>query len=304
MRLARTALLVLTALAAAAPALADPAGFAFLKVPAGARASGLSGAYASLADGTEGIFWNPAALEGVKGIQVIGSHYEYLEKLRHDQFAVGWRMLGGGVAASVRALYSEPIEERDALGNLIGTFGSHDLQFALGYGRQIAPGLRFGATGEAVRERIADEAAMTFAASAGTTWEPARLAGVRLSASVNDLGPAAHYQIGGSSGDPVRLPSAVQLGASYARPFTDGFAIRGALESRMIAGQGGIESVGAELAHLSGAAVRAGLSVGDTESSFSVGAGWAVQSLRLDYAFVPFKNELGDTHRLSFAAQF
>jgi hypothetical protein len=72
----------------------------------------------------------------------------------------------------------------------------------------------------------------------------------------------------------------------------------------MIAGQGGIESVGAELAHLSGAAVRAGLSVGDTESSFSVGAGWAVQSLRLDYAFVPFKNDLGDTHRLSFAAQF
>jgi hypothetical protein len=60
----------------------------------------------------------------------------------------------------------------------------------------------------------------------------------------------------------------------------------------------------AELAHPSGAAIRAGLAAGDTESSVSFGVGWAVQSLHLDYACVPFKSELGDTHRFSFAAQF
>jgi hypothetical protein len=61
---------------------------------------------------------------------------------------------------------------------------------------------------------------------------------------------------------------------------------------------------GAEVAHSSGAALRAGWRWNDDASGFSAGAGSTLGSVQLDYAFVPFKYDLGDTHRFSVAARF
>src|SRR5437867_7075822 len=88
-----------------APSFAAPAGFAFLEIPSGARASAMGGAYASLAQGAEAAFWNPAGLEATRGTQITASHFELYQKLRHDQFAIAGHLLGGGLSASVRALY-------------------------------------------------------------------------------------------------------------------------------------------------------------------------------------------------------
>jgi hypothetical protein len=295
--------LVLLAVGLTRQASADPTGFAFLKIPAGARASAMGGAYASIAEGVEGAWWNPAALASAKGVQVIASHDEYLASLRHDQFGVAGHLLGGGVSGSLRALYSEPIPERDALGNEIGTFGAHDLQFGLGYGWQVQPGWRLGASSQVIRERIADASATTWSVGLGTTWDPARVSGLRLSADAHDLGPAGHFTIDGTSGEPVALPAAVRLGASLARP-VGALTARGALETSMTSGQAGIVMLGTELAQSSGFALRGGWRWGDTESSYALGAGWSVKALRLDYAFVPFRNDLGDTHRFTLATQF
>ena len=286
------------------PAFSSPSGFAFLEVPAGSRASALGGAYASLAEGVDAAFWNPAGLQSVQGLQVTGSHYEFFEKLRHDQFAVAGHMFGGGIAASLRALYSEPIDERDELGNLIGSFGTHDLEFGLEYGRLVAPGLELGASTQLVRERIANSAAQTYAFGAGARWAPDMLHGLRLSASAHNLGPSATFLIDGEKGEPVDLPAAVQAGVSYGSDAVRGFALRGALEGRFTRGRAGIGMLGGEVGSESGAAVRVGLRVNDSASSFSAGAGYAFQSLRLDYAFVPYRLDLGDTHRFSFTARF
>ena len=296
-------LVALAALTIPRPASADPAGFAFLKIPAGARASAMGGAYASIAEGVEGSWWNPAALESAKGVQVIASHDEYLSTLRHDQFGVAGHLLGGGVSASIRALYSEPITERDAVGNEIGTFGAHDLQLGLGYGYALAAGWRAGASAQVIRERIADASATTWSVGFGTSWDPARVKGLRLSADAHDLGPSGHFTIDGTPGGAVALPSALRLGVSLARP-AGSLTARGALETSMISGQAGIVMLGGELAHTSGFALRGGMRWGDTESSYSLGAGWSLKALRIDYAFVPFSDDLGDTHRFSLATQF
>jgi hypothetical protein len=214
-------------------------------------------------------------------------------------------MFGGGVGASLRALYSEPIEERDDLGNLIGSFGAHDLEFGLSYGRAVAAGVELGASTQVVRERIANAAATTYAFGLGSRWSPARWPGLRLSASGHNLGPSATFKIDGLPvSDPVALPAAFQTGVSYGTSAVRGLALRGALEGRFSRGRSGIGMVGAELAGASGAAVRVGFRVNDSASSFSAGAGYAFQSLRLDYAFVPYRLDLGDTHRFSFSAQF
>jgi hypothetical protein len=298
------------ALLCARSACCAPSGFAFLEVPAGARAAALGGAFAALGQGVEAAFWNPAGLEAVQGIQITGTHVEYVQTLRHEQFALAGRAFGGGLAASLRALYSEPIEERDELGNLIGSFGAHDLEFALAYGRSIAPGLSVGGTVQALRERLADASASTYAAGLGAVWAPARVSGLRLGLSAHNLGAAARFGLEGGPGEPVALPTAVQAGGSWQRVLARGPVLRTALEGRFTRGRSGIGMLGLELATAGGAngagaaALRGGLRVNDDASSFSLGAGYALGGLRVDYAFVPLRLDLGDTHRISFTAQF
>src|SRR5262245_7661424 len=112
---------VLLAVLAAPTAAAAPSGFSFLEVPAGARASALGGAFVASGEGVEAAFWNPAGLAAVDRVQITGSHAETFQHLRHDQFAVAGRWLGGGLSTSLRAFYSDPIESRDELGNVTGT---------------------------------------------------------------------------------------------------------------------------------------------------------------------------------------
>jgi hypothetical protein len=281
-----------------------PSGFAFLEVPAGARASALGGAYASVGEGVDAAFWNPAGLAAVKGIQVSGAHYEFFQHLRHDQFAAAGSLWGFGVSGSLRALYSEPIESRDDIGNLIGTFGGHDLEFAVGAGHALGSQLRVGGSAQIVRERIADAAATTYAFGAGASWDPAAWPGVRVSLSGHNLGPAAHYHFDGADGADVALPMAAQTGVSYRRAVGATMNVTAALETRLAQGRGGVGMFGVELAHASGAAVRFGLRANDDASSLSMGAGVTRRTLRLDYAFVPYRLDLGDTHRIAFTAQF
>jgi len=298
--------MVAAALACAlAPAAgAGPAGFAFLEVPAGARASALGGAYASLASGVEAVYWNPAGLDAARGTQIAASHFELYSGLRHDQFAIAGHLLGGGIAAALRAFYSEPIEERDELGNLTGSFGAHDLEFAIGYGCSVRPGLRAGGTVQAVRERLANLAVTTYAMGLGASWEPAFWPGSRWSLSTHNLGPSRSYVIDGSKGTPVDLPAAVQGGVSYGRVVAQGMNLKGALESRFTRGRDGVAMLGGELGSPVGAALRLGLRVNDSSANFSVGAGYAKSALHLDYAFVPSRLDLDDTHRFSVTTQF
>ena len=300
----RSLALLLMAVLAAAPAAADPSGFAFLEVPAGARAAALGGAFASLGDGVEASFWNPAGLAAIEGIQITGGHDESFLHLRHDQFAVAGRLLGGGVSASLRAFYSEPIVARDELGNETGTFGGHDLDFGLSYGRELAAGLRLGATARLIRERIADLSAGTYALGAGATWQPPERSALRLGVMVDHVGPDANYTFADGPGQPVPLPMAVQAGASYRFALGGQAALGAALETRVVRGRPAIAMLGGELTHPSGTALRLGLRANDDATRLSAGAGYAMRALSLDYAFVADRLEVGDSHRVSFTARF
>ncbi len=287
----------------AVPAVAAPPGFAFLEVPVGARASAMGGAYAAVAKGAEAAFWNPAGLLGTERTEISGTHYEWIESLRQDQFVLAGQLFGGGVAASLRSLYSEPIEQRDELGNLIGTFGSHDLQFGLGYGFDLGGGLSGGVSGQFVRERLAELSADTWGVDMGAAFAPESWGGVRAALAIQNLGPAAQYTLDGVPGRDVGLPLALHGGVSASRGLGT-LTLLGALDSRLTVGRPGVVALGAELASPIGASLRAGLRMNDDLATASFGVGYAARAYAVDYAFVPSKLDLADTHRFSFSARF
>ncbi len=300
----RTLVIVIAAALAVSPAVAGQPGFAFLEVPAGARAAAMGGAYASVAKGAEAAFWNPAGLAAFPGTQLSATHTETYEHLRHDQVAIAGRLLGGGLAASLRAMYSEAIPERDDLGNVIGSFGAHDLEFLAGYGRELSGGMSLGVTAQVVRERIADLAATTWAMGAGATCNVGVLPGGRASLSVHNVGPAGHYLLDGVEGQPVKLPTALHAGLSMARGAFQNFTGLVALEARATRGRKALVSLGGELDSPAGAALRMGFRAGDDVASWTAGAGWRASALSVDYAFVPSRLDLDDTHRFSLTARF
>jgi hypothetical protein len=279
-------------------------GFAFLEVPGGARAASMGGAFATVARGAEAAFWNPAGLALTSGTELAATHTETYEQLRHEHVALAGKLFGGGLAASIRAMYSEPIEERDDLGNVVGSFGAHDLEFLAGYGRTLAGGTSVGLSAQVVRERIADLAATTWAVNAGTAIGLPLLPGGRASLSVHNLGPAAHYVVDGVQGQPVNLPTAVHAGISTSRSAFQNFTGLLAVEARATRGRQALVSVGGELDSPAGAALRFGFRAGDDVASWSAGAGWRAQKLSVDYAFVPSRLDLDDTHRFSLTARF
>jgi len=303
-RYLRAAVAPLLVILGVTPAAGSPSGFAFLEVPAGARASALGGAFATVGEGVEASFWNPAGLAAVAGVQVTGAHVESFQDFRHDQFAIAGRWLGGGVAASLRAFYSQPIVARDELGNETGTFGGHDLGFGLGYGRALGGGFRVGASARLIRERIAELSTGTYGLGAGATWQLPAVPALQLGLMVDNIGPDANFTFADGPGQPVPLPMAMQAGAAYRWALPGAVQIGASAETRLTRGRAGVAMLGGELSHPNGAALRLGLRVNDDATRMSAGAGYAMTSLRLDYAFVADRIDIGDSHRVSFTASF
>ncbi len=279
-------------------------GFAFLDIPAGARASAMGGAYSAVVRDADAALWNPAALDGVSRLEVSGSHAELQSQLHYDAIVLGGRLWGGGYGLSMRALYSEAIEARDESGNLTGTFGSHDLQFAFSYGHRLLEGVSVGGSAELVRERISDSSAQTLAFDLGATVEPAALPGSRVSLALQNMGKAPHYTFDGIAGEDVPLPTALTSGFSLARLVGHGLTVRGAVEGRFVSGRAGLGSIGAEVVNAGGMAFRAGWRINDASSDLTLGAGYSTRGLSFDYAFIPLDLDLGESHRFSISRQF
>jgi len=241
----------------------------------------------------------------LRRLEIAGGHAELVQNLRHDYFTLGGPLWGGAMTGSVRALYTEPIDERDEFGNLVGSFGAHDLEMAVGYARNLSSGLSLGGTASVIRERISNLSNQTYAVGFGAAFAPERWSGLRLGLAAQNIGPSSSYTIDGVAGAPVSLPAAVQTGVSYTTAFGSRLRVSGAVEGRGTLGRAALGMVGAELADASGAALRIGTRINDDTSSLSFGAGFAQRGYALDYAFVPLTDAaLGDTHRFAFRITF
>jgi hypothetical protein len=144
-----------------------------------------------------------------------------------------------------------------------------------------------------VRERIANASATAWALNGGAAWEPAPLPRLRLSASIHNLGTSPSFKIDEVPGEPVKLPTAMQLGASYSIP-AGGFDWHPSIESRMTRGRNA--SAWWTRSDMSRAPDWKSLPMNDESTSLSYGVGCARQAMRFDYAFVPVTWS-GDTHR-------
>src|SRR5689334_13595222 len=195
-RFLATAFLVLLAVPASA---GTTTGFSFLDLPAGARIAALGGAGATLAEGPNALFWNPAGLAPDDAAsaphgQATFDHHESILGFRQELVGGVLRKGADALGVGLNAHYTEGIEERDALGNLVGTFGATDLAVAFGVAKTAAPGLRLGGALQWAHESLGGDGASALGVSAGGIYALPGTKGLVLGAAVRNVGKSPRFK--------------------------------------------------------------------------------------------------------------
>ncbi len=271
-------------------------GLAFLKLGVGGRAIGMGEAYSALSNDASGVYYNPAGISFSTGDEVTLMHKQWV-------FGTTTEFLGSTVHAQdftfgfgLNSTNVDDIEIRQQPGPAIGTFGLHDLAVSTTASWRIDTSLSIGATGKFLYEKIyVDE-------SDGEAFD----VGARYQYNPNFAFAAVLTNIGSMStllNEPIALPAGVRWGASFQSSLADNFALTLAGDVLKTFKDNGTRiDLGGEIAYNSFLAFRTGYQFGYDAKGFSAGFGLRYGLVQLDYAFVPFLDQLGDTH--TFALTF
>ncbi|MDZ7385269.1 MAG: PorV/PorQ family protein [candidate division KSB1 bacterium] len=272
-------------------------GFAVLKLTTGARAMGMAGAGGVTASDASAVYSNPAALTTLRGSEVYLSHNEWLLGTDHDAVAVAvvgakqaWGVSVAHLAVGDIELRTGPSTEPLAL------VSAHEVVVGLSYARRWHPRVQFGATAKYVYSKIYLDTASGGAVDLGARYETG-LAGMVCGVALRNLGGTGRLR-----DERIALP--FQLQAGVALPMSlDAWDTQFLLASDLVAERGqtlrmlvGLEGVVRGIA-----ALRVGYAGGYATHGLSAGLGLRSGRYRIDYAYTPFKDQLGATQQLSLS---
>lgn len=266
-------------------------GLALMKVEHGARPAGMGGAFVAVVDDPNGVAYNPASITGLTGFATSFGHTAYWENVRLESgfFAksIGRRMfLHGGI----RFAAVDEIEQR-----LFPTaepesyFEAHDVSFKAGLSRRISGKVTVGLSAGWFLEKIEAWRGSAFNVDLGVLVAATET--VTLGASAVNLGSAFTLtKTGFESSREISLPTAYTVGASYQYRHYLGAADVVYLEDEAHLHLG-IEAALHELF-----SVRSGYMFNYDSKNITAGASFTKRNLQVDYAFVPYTNDLGTSH--------
>ncbi len=275
---------------------AGSAGLAFLKVGVGARAVGMGEAFVAAADDATALYWNPAGIARVSGVDLGLMHAEWFQDVRLEYLGavVGRERDAFGLSFTFNT--TGGIERRDRpTAEPLGTFDAHDLAWGFSYARRVSDRWRLGGSLKALYEKIHLDDGWGWAVDAGILYDTP-LDGLTAGGSLRHVGPKMSLK-----DESFKLPGVFTLGLCY-RPdrlqFDGGGFLLGADASKPVDNRVRIH-LGGEWRLQDVAALRTGYGIGYDERGFSAGLGLRHGRWKIDYAWVPYASDLGDTHRIS-----
>lgn len=305
MRRILTAGLILAAAGAAMGA--QTSGFAFLRIPAGARAVAMSGAFTAVTGDPLALHYNPAALSTTSGKAIITTYTSYFMDMHAGYLGWSNHRSNDAIGAAINYFYGGTFL-RTTMENPTGTgeeFTSHSMAVSGTWSRPVSDKLRVGATGRLIYSEIDTYNAHAVAFDLGALWQPGAQ-GFTAGLAVRNAGvqTKAFYE----ENDP--MPTELALGAS--QTLLDGDLLIAADATAPMSGKFNA-AMGLEYKLAEMFAIRTGVSLNALETAdeaggtffdgMSFGMGFSRGSLGADYAWKPAA-DLGDAHRISLQYNF
>ncbi len=309
---------------------AGSSGSVFTKLWIGARASGMAGAYSALTDDVSSLYWNPAGIASLPGINVGASTMLWFGNVTEnfigvtlpvsDKYRAGFSLTLVDYGNLSQATIQQPANS--------GIFNANDLSFGATIAGALTDRFSFGATAKYLRSSILDLSASGFAFDAGSEYKT-DFYHSRISMDLANLGPDRNFS--GNSLDFIAnnpninavrdsLSGSLNTG-SFSLPliFRIGLAtdvLQGTVENQKLnmdfdfsTHSDGPEqyNLGAEYVWNDMASLRAGYAFNQDELGFGIGAGFHYKSEDfsgvIDYSFNTTKN-LGGIHQITISANF
>ena len=277
-------------------------GAEFLKIPVGARASGLGGGYVGLAEGVIASYWNIGGLGQLRRQSVSVMHLMYVGEISYDYIGYGYPMSNGMVAGGyVGVLNGGSIDKYVEVGNGYqsdGSFSASGMVISGGIAKEIEGGILGGVSMKVVSESIGGDSGSGYGVDVGILKRGEEIG----------YGVVMKNILQGQIKE-ADLPMSIMGGVSYTKrgigkdmDFTGVMDIGyDVTEGNMIGGLGG------ELLIQGQIFVRLGYRIGNSIEGISIGVGGKYSSQGIDYgidlAYVPVQ-ELGNNIRLSLDIEF
>ncbi len=305
------------------------AGAQFLKIPVGARAAALGGAFTSSGDDASALFWNPAGIVGVKGGALTVSHAEWWagSRLSHAAYVQSFGEVGSfGVSFTMMAMDKTEVTTEEQPEGTGQYFDAQDLMLGISYARKLTDDFSVGITAKYVGQRIWNETANGFAVDVGTQYHIG-FRDLRLGMSVTNFGGdltfggrdlGVNYDVNSSTATERLLPAQLtpesyplplhfQVGLSMSPYISDDFAVLLATDVVHPNDNDELVCAGVEVSILQTLFLRGGYRFGDDTARWSAGVGAFAPAgslhVSFDYAFVNY-TLLPSVHRFSVGLEF
>lgn len=266
-------------------------GVAMLKIDHGARSSGMGSTSFSHNPDPNMVVYNPAFGVGFKSFTASFGHTEFWENIRLESgyFAANLSerlAVHGGIRyAGVGNLESRtiPTSSPETI------FEAHDVSVKGGLAYKVSPKLDIGLAAGWIMEKIGGYRGSAFNVDLGAVYHLGPNADI--AASATNLGPSFQLEQAGLVGsDDITLPRTYRIGGSYKYQ-----RYLGALEMVYLDEQAHAH-LGAEAKINEIFSVRSGYMINYDTKNFTAGASFTHRNITVDYAFIPFSQNLGTSH--------
>jgi hypothetical protein len=241
----------------------------------------------------QSILINPANIASRENYGVLFSHTEWIQDIRTECLSIAAPFSFGSLSLTIENTSVDGLELRAIPGPAIGTFNTQSAFFQLSYGVELTQNIRIGIAPKYLYEKIFVDEATGYGMDAGVLYTPP-MDGLSLGCSLTNMGSLAAFR-----NERIDLPTQIRLGGTYAFNLDKMiFRVATAFSSEL----GTVTnhySIGGEASYDRTITVRFGYQTGIDTRGFSAGMGIRYSLVTIDYAYVPFSLQVGNSHLIS-----
>jgi hypothetical protein len=273
-------------------------GMAFLKHGYGARNIAMGDLGIVGVNDLSALNYNPSMLAVVNKTQLSFSHNSLFQDLSSELLAGSFSLIGLPIAIGVNTTNISNIEIRTKPGEAEGSFNAHYFSGSVSSGFQITRNILIGGTLKYLYENFYTDESNGYSLDFGATYINLL---ERLDAAivVRNIGSMSALRNVSS-----KLPTDIQLGFSYNFLFSD-FNLQPVAGFQKYFNQDESQlHLGVEVLYKESFALRTGYITGFDSKNLTTGFGIKWKGFNIDYAYVPVKYGLGDSHILTLIYTF
>lgn len=273
-------------------------GLAFLKNGFGARNIAMGDLGVVGVNDLTALNYNPSYLGDLGKSQLSFSHNSIFQDLSSEIFAGATNIYGVPVAIGLITTNVSNIEIRTKPGEAEGSFNAHYFSGSISSGFSITTDLLLGATFKYLYENLFTDESNGYGLDFGMTYKNL-VENLNLGLAVRNIG-----SISALRNESSKLPADVQFGISYKYSISE-FDLQpvAGFQKYLNESESHIR-IGVEATYKESFSLRTGYLSGHDSKSITTGFGINWKGFDIDYAYVPVKYGLGDSHILTLIYTF